>query len=152
MPTKLTDEIISAAIDGLQAKRLKLDDQIAELRAMLKGAPSNNGASASESRGRRGGRFSAAARAKMAEAQRRRWAKARGEEGPAESTSAAKPKRKMSAAGRKAIADATRKRWEEFRAAKAQRAKAARKAPAARKKKTTAKKAAAAPAAAQAAS
>jgi len=95
MPLKMTDEMIHAAIEGLEARREKLADQISELRAMLP----------------------AAARRKMAEAQRRRWAKVKGREITA--PAAAPKKRKISAAGRKAIAEATRKRWAEYRAAKA---------------------------------
>ena len=38
MPTKLTHEIITAAIDGFQAQKHHIDAQITELRAMLSGA------------------------------------------------------------------------------------------------------------------
>ena len=38
MPTpKLTNEIITAAIEGFESQRRRIDDQIAELRAMLDG-------------------------------------------------------------------------------------------------------------------
>ena len=35
MPTKLTPEIITAAIEGFKAEKTRIDQQIAELRAML---------------------------------------------------------------------------------------------------------------------
>jgi hypothetical protein len=55
--------------------------------------------------------MSAAAREKIAAAQRKRWAAAKGEVGPT-----AKPKRKLSEAGRAAIIAATKKRWAAKRA------------------------------------
>jgi hypothetical protein len=151
MPPKLTPEIISAAIDGLEEKRRRLEDQIGELRAMLPGvrrsySPADNTEAGSGKRKK----FSAASRRKMAAAQKARWAKLKAESEPgqaAASTRAPKPKRKMSAKGRQAIAEATRKRWEAFRAAKAQ---AGSKKSSAAKKKAAAKKVAA-PATTQAA-
>ena len=56
--------------------------------------------------------MSAAARAKIAAAQRARWAKTKGAAKPA------KQKRTMSAAARAKIATAARARWAKFRAAK----------------------------------
>jgi hypothetical protein len=60
-------------------------------------------------------RMSAAGRARIAAAQRARWAKARGV--TASARSVRKPKRKMSAAGRARIAAAARKRWRKAKAA-----------------------------------
>ena len=57
--------------------------------------------------------MSAAARAKIAAAQRARWAKTKGAAKPA------KKKRTMSPAARAKIAAAARARWAKFRAAKA---------------------------------
>lgn len=72
---------------------------------------------------RRGGKrtMSAAARARIAAAQRARWAASRqsgSKPAPVASGGVAsgKPKRKMSAAGRKAIAEAARRRWSEAKA------------------------------------
>ena len=61
--------------------------------------------------------MSADARARIAAAQRKRWAASK-KAGAAE---VAKPKKKrhMSAAGRRAIAEATRKRWAAYRAQQA---------------------------------
>jgi hypothetical protein len=71
--------------------------------------------------GRTGKRtMSPAGRARIAAAQRARWAKQRGGTVAVEAPSngaTAKPKRKMSAAGRKAIADAARRRWAAAKAA-----------------------------------
>jgi hypothetical protein len=54
-------------------------------------------------------KMSASARAKIAAAQRARWAKVKG--------TAVKPKRKMSAAGRAAISAAAKARWKKAKAA-----------------------------------
>lgn len=69
---------------------------------------------------KRGGKrtMSPAARARIAAAQRARWANQKGATVKATSNdAAAQPKRKMSAAGRKAIAEAARKRWAAAKAA-----------------------------------
>lgn len=112
----MSREVIEAAIEGFEAKKARIDAQIAELRGIL-----NNGSSASVVKKRRGGKrhFSPEALERMRAAQRRRWATVRGESpASAKSTPAKKPKRKMSAAGRKAIAEAQRKRWAAAKAAK----------------------------------
>ncbi len=44
MPTKLTPEIITAAIEGFEAQKTKLAAQIAELRQTLAGGPVATGA------------------------------------------------------------------------------------------------------------
>ena len=59
--------------------------------------------------------MSAAARAKIAAAQRARWARQRGEKAD---KPAVKAKRKMSAAGRAKIAAAAKARWAKYRAEK----------------------------------
>jgi hypothetical protein len=115
---RLTPEIISAAIDGYEAQKQRLDSRIAELRAMLPGGSVEPAATTPQptKRGRR--RMSAAGRRAIAEAQRKRWAASKkqvGEESP-------KPKRKLSRAGRAAIVAATKRRWalKRAEAAKAQ--------------------------------
>jgi len=60
-------------------------------------------------------RISAAGRARIAEAQRQRWAKVRGTSSPTKSIAAPK-KRTMSAAARKRIAAAQRARWAKVKA------------------------------------
>ena len=62
-------------------------------------------------------RLSAAARARIAAAQRARWAKVRASKNTGRNGAAA-PKRTMSAAARKRIAAAQRARWAKVRAAK----------------------------------
>src|SRR5438093_2549811 len=120
MPTqRLTPQIISAAIDGFEAKKVRIDAQIAELRAMLNGRPASTAATA-ETPNRKRRKMSAAGRARIAAAQKARWAKLKGKR--AGSAKTAKPKRKLSAAGRKAIIAATKKRWAKIRAERAAKA------------------------------
>ena len=105
MPTRLTHEIITAAIDGFEAQKTRIDGQIAELRAMLSGGSAETAATP-EAPTRKRKKFSAAARRRMKEAQQRRWAKIRGESeppAPAAKAEPPKPKRKLSKAGRAAI-------------------------------------------------
>jgi hypothetical protein len=112
MPThKLTTEIVHAAIEGFEQQKLRIDGQIAELRAMLPGGLAQTATTPEAPTGKR--RISAAARRRMALGQKARWAKLKGEvELPASTApEAAKPKRKLSAAGRAAIVAALKKRW-----------------------------------------
>jgi hypothetical protein len=125
MPTpRLTNEILSAAIDGFEAQKKRLDAQIDELRAMLSGdstgTSARSGARVSKRR-----TFSAATRRRMREAQQRRWAAIKGESAPAPR----RPKRRISEEGLQRIIAATKRRWARFRAEK----KAAGKTGAARK-------------------
>ena len=139
MPTtKLTAEIITAAILGFEQQKRQIDTKIVELRAMLDGGAATPAATPEASQ-RRPKKFSAAARLRMKEAQHRRWTKIRGEsEPPAPATpEAPKPKRRIGKAGMARIIAATKERWARVRAAKAQQEKAAKKMV----KKTTAKKA-----------
>jgi cell division septum initiation protein DivIVA len=109
MPTKLTNEVIAAAIEGFQAQKHHLDAQIAELRAMLSGG-SDETAATPELTTRKRRTISAAGRRAIAEAQRKRWAEKK-QSKPTTTEESPKPKRKLSAAGRKAIIAATKKRW-----------------------------------------
>ena len=110
MPTKLTSEIIAAAIEGFESQKRHIDGQIAELRQMLDGGPKLIATPEAPARKRR--KFSAATRRRMKEAQQRRWAAIKGDSARAQAkTEAPKPKRKLSEAGRKAIIAATKKRW-----------------------------------------
>jgi hypothetical protein len=117
---QLTPQIITAAIYGLEAQKVLLDSQIAELRGMLDGRRKVPGALPSET-GRPRKKFSAAARRKMAAAQKARWKKIKQGSEPSQAASskpAKRKRRKMSAAGRKAISIATKKRWAAIKAAK----------------------------------
>ncbi len=111
MPTqKLTNEINIAAIEGFESQKRRIDDQIAELRAMLSGGSAESAATPETSIGKRK-KFSAASRRKMAAAQKARWAKIKGESEPSAPGAATKGKRKLSKAGRAAIVAALKKRW-----------------------------------------
>jgi len=107
MSTKLTPEIIAAAIAGFESQRLHIDSQIADLSAMLNGTRPDTDAASHHDQRRK---VSAAARKRMAEGQRRRWAAAKGLSEAATTTSP-KRKRRLSAAGRAAIVAALKKRW-----------------------------------------
>jgi hypothetical protein len=61
-------------------------------------------------------KISAAGRARIAEAQRQRWAKQKGLSGQTKSVAAAPKKRTMSVAARKRIAAAQRARWAKVKA------------------------------------
>ena len=109
--TKLTPEIITAAILGYEEQQRHIDSQISELKAMLSGGPAETAATP-EPRKRR--KFSAATRRRMREAQRRRFAKIKSESAPAAPAATPEPptpKRRISAAGMKRILAANKKRW-----------------------------------------
>ena len=76
-------EILEAALQGLEAQKQKLDDQIAQVRSMLgrragrpsKSAPASSaGSVASPAAGRRKRVLSPEARKRIAAAQKKRWA------------------------------------------------------------------------------
>ena len=74
MPTKLTPEIINAAIAGFEAQKTNIDAQIAELKATLDGGTKPTaGATPEAPTGKR--KISAAVRRRMALGQQARWAK-----------------------------------------------------------------------------
>src|SRR5947209_7760696 len=121
MPKELNRQILLAAIDGFEDHKKKIDDQIAEVRAMLSDSPNGSARHSSATpaepltdRPRR--KMSAATRKKMAEGQRKRWASKVSAE-PAAPKAVKKPKRKLSAAGRAAIVAALKKRWAAKKAA-----------------------------------
>ena len=113
-------EIIQAAIEGLQTRKQHIDARIAELRGMLNSK--SEPASADGSKGRR--TMSAAARKRIAEAQRKRWAAVKKGAAPkAAAPAPKKAKRHLSPEGRRRIIEATKKRWAAVRAAAAKRGK-----------------------------
>src|ERR1700686_2442690 len=119
MPTnKLTPEIVNAAIVGFEQQKLRIDAQIAELRAMLPGGRTESAAPPQAPKGKRR-KMSAAARKRIGDAQRKRWAESKGTVQPVAPSEGPKRKRKLSAAGKRAIVEATKKRWAAFHAAKA---------------------------------
>jgi hypothetical protein len=116
---KLTNAIIEAAILGFEAQKKSIDGQIAELRAMLTGAPETSTDVQPKGKKRK---LSPEALKRMREGQKRRWAKVRGESPKAPvdtSAKASKTKRGLTAAGRKALSVAMKKRWAAKRAAAA---------------------------------
>jgi len=143
MPThKLTPEIINAAILGFEEQKLRIDAQITELRAMLPGGRTETAAAPEVPKGKRR-KMSAAARKRIGDAQRKRWAESKKESAPSSPVApeAPKPKRKLSAAGKAAIVAALKKRWAAFHAAN-QAKKPALKKEIAKKKLSPARKAA----------
>ena len=129
MPTLIDNEILAAAIEGFEAQKKRLDVRIADIRQKLTGVPSEMSAEKEEAAapvmGRKRRKMSAAARQRIAEAQKKRWADARKESSPVAkkavkkgaTAEAPKAKRRLSAAGRKRIIEATKKRWAAVRAA-----------------------------------
>ena len=117
-PRKLTPDILQAALIGLEAQRHRLDGQISEVRQLL-GSNSRSAVPAAtpETPSRRKRAMSAAARARIAAAQRKRWAETKTASAPAAPKKVVR-KRKLSAAGRKAIAEAAKRRWAALREAK----------------------------------
>jgi hypothetical protein len=103
---KVTNDILEAALVGLEQQKLEVDARIADIRRKL-GGPVESAAPAPGVRRRR--RMSRAGRARIAAAQKARWAKLRGESVQASSTASkpARRKRKLSR-GRNAAA-ATKK-------------------------------------------
>src|ERR1017187_903695 len=99
MPTnKLTPEIINAAVEGFEQQKLRIDAQIAELRAMFHGGPTATAATPELPKGKRR-KMSAAVRKRMGDAQRKRWAESKKSSEPSSPVApeVPKPKRKLSA-------------------------------------------------------
>ena len=135
MPTKLTNEVITAAIQGFQAQKVQIDSRIAELRALMDGHAETAPSAEAPPRKRR--KMSAAARKRIAAAQRKRWAEAKKQPELRAQAAAPKRKRKLSAAGRRRIIEATKRRWAAARAQKPA-AKSARRKSAAKGEKQAA--------------
>jgi len=111
-PVTLDRTTLEMALVGYEAEKVRIQAVIAELQAQLGGNPDGAGSTQKKRT------MSVGARARIAEAQRKRWAALR------QATEAPpRQKRKLSAAGRKAIAAATKKRWAAFYKAQATPAK-----------------------------
>jgi peptidoglycan hydrolase CwlO-like protein len=109
---KYSTEILTAAIEGFEAQKRRINTQIAELRQMLDGNRTELATMPELPKRRR--KMSAAARKHIAEAQQKRWAEAKK---PSKPTEVPKTKRRLSAAGRRRIIEATKRRWALSRAA-----------------------------------
>ena len=113
---KMDRSILEAALVGLGHKMGEMTQTIAEIKRLLGG-----GATAgAQTQGTRRP-MSTAARARIAAAQRKRWAvqkKQQAQAAPPAKQSSPK-KHRISPAARKRMSEATRKRWAEYRANKA---------------------------------
>ena len=115
--------LLEAALYGYERQRDEIEAKIAEIRSHMSGTkPAAVAAAPGQPKKRV---MNAAARRRIAAAQRKRWAEYKRTHGTP--VKEVKAKRVLSAAARKHIADATRKRWIEYRAAKAAAQKAAAK-------------------------
>ncbi len=103
---------LGGVVEMLKTEHERLSKEMKAIAAAL----SAFGASYGKSGGTRGG-MSAAGRARIAAAQRARWAKVKAKNGKA-NVVAMPQKRTMSAAARRKIAAAQRARWAKVRAAK----------------------------------
>lgn len=139
MPQKLSHEIITAAIAGFEAQKKRIDAQIAELRNILNGERTAEGAPAEAAPKRK---ISAASRRRMALGQKKRWAAIKGQSG-SESV-AGGPKRRISEEGTKRIIAANKKRWARKRAEAAKANQSTAKKAVSTRKKIVARKATAA--------
>ena len=109
---------LQSALHQLKEERKQAEQQIETLDRAILAIEGIVGRSVGTSRngGRPGRVVSAAARRRMAQAQRARWARVRQRAGTGKATKVAGKKRILSAAARRKIAEAQRARWARFRA------------------------------------
>jgi len=69
--------LLTAALEGLELQRQRIDEQIQEVRALLGTGTGRRGRPPGTGKKRGPGRLSAAARKRIAAAQKRRWAEYR---------------------------------------------------------------------------
>jgi len=112
---KVDRTILEMAIVGYQSEVEKISAKIADVQAQLGESSPKATATGTDQAGPQKRRtMSKAGRARIAAAQRKRWAAQKKQQAPPP----AKPKkRKLSAAGLKAIREATKKRWAAYRKA-----------------------------------
>src|SRR5450759_622481 len=109
MRRQIDNSLLEMALVGYSARRDVVVQKMADIHRQLGGrAPAPAMTPTTGAKAKR--KMSAGGRARIAEAQRKRWAasKKSAEPGPQE---AAKPKRRLSKAGRAAIVAALNKRW-----------------------------------------
>ena len=112
---KMDRSILEAALQGFEHTLGEVTQKIAEIKRMLGG---HDGTGPQTRHTRR--TMSAAARARIAAAQRKRWAAQKMQQGQTAPAKHSSPKkRRISPAARKRMSEATRKRWAEYRAKKA---------------------------------
>ena len=69
--------LLTAALEGLQLQKQRIDEQILEVRSLLGKSPGRRGRPPGTATKRGTGRLSASARKRIAAAQKRRWAEYR---------------------------------------------------------------------------
>ena len=107
---------LQSALQQLRDERKQAEQQIETLDKAISAIEGIVGRSPGTTRNGRTGRIvSAAARRRMAQAQKARWAKVHAKAG-GKAAGTARKKRVLSAAARRKIADAQRARWARFRA------------------------------------
>lgn len=113
---------ISATIKELEANIARTEKQLASMKAAaaaLRPLALTDSKPAAGKRGPKKGGMSAAGRARIAAAQKARWAKTKAsKDAKAEMTKPTKKKRKMSAAGRAKIGAAAKARWAKIKSEK----------------------------------
>ena len=123
-PRRDDTPILEAALMGLQHQYSTITVKMSEIRKQLGIRGGRPASGETQSPQRKRSRMSAAARKRIADATKKRWAAYRAANGEGRLQKVgpkpkAKAKRVLSPAARKRIADATRKRWAAFRKAKA---------------------------------
>jgi hypothetical protein len=78
------NSLLAAALEGLELQKRRIDDQIQEVRLLLGKGTGRRGRPPGSGSKRGPGRMSAAARKRIAAAQKRRWAEYRKSAGKAE--------------------------------------------------------------------
>ena len=110
-----TTRLLELALKGLEAERAKIDDEIAEIKSQLNHGPATAKIASTGSSTPKRKTMSAAARRKISEAMKRRYAamnKTASEASPIGKTGG------LTAAGRKRLSDLMKKRWAERRKGK----------------------------------
>ncbi len=72
--SRISPELLEAALDGLKQRLIEVDNNISAVRRLLRSPGATSSAPAEAPAGRKRRRMSAAAKRRIAEAQRRRWA------------------------------------------------------------------------------
>jgi hypothetical protein len=116
----LNSDILAAALIGFEVQKTQIDTKIAEIRSLMDGGSTAPAAPSDSGKPKR--KVSAAARRRMAQAQKLRWKKIKQGAG-AEQAETAKPKRVLSASARRAISAAQKARWAAKKSAQKKAAK-----------------------------
>jgi len=116
----LNSDILAAALRGFEVQKTQIDTKIAAIRSLLDGGATTPTAPSDSGKSKR--KVSAAARRRMARAQKLRWKKIKQGAGPAQAETA-KPKRVLSASARRAISAAQKARWASKKTAQKKAAK-----------------------------